>query len=162
VPAPSRSFLPFKTLIFPITAFLGLFSWVATRTTASDDGGHPDVEHNAGNDAQHGRKHGRLSNGLPRNVQRKFTVGRKYYPLVAGESELNLPLAILRRLSEWIALLETRGSTGGVFGTFGFRENNVTDGLDAGATIGGMMGCLASFEDQLSGLERILTTPLPL
>jgi hypothetical protein len=162
VPAPSRSLFPFKSLIFPITAFLGLFSWVATRTTASADVGHPDVEHDAGDDANHGRKNGKLSHGLPRNVQRKFTVGRKYYPLVAGESELNLPLAILRRLSEWIALLETRGSTGGVFSEFAFRDKCIADGLDAGATIGGMMGCLSSFEDQLSGLERILTTPLPL
>ncbi|KAG9076109.1 hypothetical protein FS749_012150, partial [Ceratobasidium sp. UAMH 11750] len=133
VPAPSRSLLPFTSLVVPFTALLGLFSWVAVGTTGEraqlgpEQHPQPDPEH-----------------GIPRvrNVQRKFTVGRKYYPLVAGESELNLPLAILRRLSEWIAVLETRGSTGG-------------------AAIGGMMGCLSSFEDQLSGLEKILTTPLP-
>lgn len=31
-----------------------------------------------------------------------------------------------------------------------------------GNTLGGMFGCLNNFEDSLSGLERILTTPLPL
>ncbi|CEL54933.1 UPF0187 protein [Rhizoctonia solani AG-1 IB] len=46
------------------------------------------------------------------------------------------------QLSEWVALLESRGSAGG-------------------STIGGILGCIAAFEDQLTGLEKILTTPLP-
>ncbi|KAF8607338.1 UPF0187-domain-containing protein [Ceratobasidium sp. AG-I] len=140
VPAPSRTLLPFASLVVPFTALLGFFSWIATRTTAGADS-RSDVEHHAAhvdNDTESLRNNIKIRT----NVQRKFTVGRKYYPLVAGESEVNLPLAILRRLSEWVALLETRGVTGG-------------------STIGGMMGCLAGFEDTLSGLERILTTPLP-
>ncbi|KAG8737904.1 hypothetical protein FRC10_007551 [Ceratobasidium sp. 414] len=133
VPAPSRSLLSFASLVLPFTALLGLFSWVAVETTG--ERAQPGPEQQPQADPEHGI-------GRVWNVQRKFTVGHKYYPLVAGESELNLPLVILRRLSEWIAMLEVRGSTGGT-------------------AIGGMMGCLSSFEDQLSGLERILTTPLP-
>lgn len=145
VPAPSRSILPFTSLVVPFTALLGFFSWVATRTTAGA-GSRSDVEHHAARTDTNGTTtpdQYRNNINTRMNVQRKFTVGRKYYPLIAGESEVNIPLAILRRLSEWVALLETRGATGG-------------------ATIGGMMGCLANFEDALSGLERILTTPLPL
>ncbi|CAE7084179.1 unnamed protein product [Rhizoctonia solani] len=134
-PAPSPSLTPFTSILIPFTALLGLFSWIAVKTTANP---HDDIEQGANGDG--GTNHGV---GAPiLNVQRKFTVGRKYYPLVAGESGPNLPLAILRRLSEWIAQLENRGSTGG-------------------ATIGGMLGCIAAFEDQLTGLEKILTTPLP-
>ena len=139
VPTPSRSLVPFTSLLVPFTTLLGFFSWVATRTTAGA-GSRSDVEHHAAhanNDIE------RRRSNIRTNIQRKFTAGRKHYPLIAGESQVNLPLAILRRLSEWIALLEARGATGG-------------------STIGGMMGCLANFEDGLSGLERILTTPLPL
>ncbi|KAG9122316.1 hypothetical protein FRC07_001367, partial [Ceratobasidium sp. 392] len=137
VPTPSRSLIPFTSLVVPFTALLGMFSWVATKTTGENP--QLDPERAAGTPAEPGP---RPWQEPWRNVQRKFTVGHKYYPLVAGESQLHLPLAILRRLSEWVAVLDARGSTGG-------------------AAIGGMMGCLASFEDQLSGLERILTTPLP-
>ncbi|KAG8765033.1 hypothetical protein FRC12_007724 [Ceratobasidium sp. 428] len=136
LPAPSRSVIPFTSLLVPFTAVLGMFSWVATKTT----GENPQLDPERGTV---GAQRGLGPRPEPRrNVQRKFTVGHKYYPLVAGESELHLPLAILRRLSEWVAVLDARAATGGV-------------------AIGGMMGCLASFEDQLSGLERILTTPLP-
>ncbi|CAE6437190.1 unnamed protein product, partial [Rhizoctonia solani] len=132
-PAPSYYLTPFTSILIPFTALLGLFSWVAVKTTANP---HQDVEQGTNEPDHHGR------NPLL-NIQRKFTAGQKYYPLVTGESKLNLPLAILRRLSAWVALLENRGSTGG-------------------GTIGGMLGCIAAFEDQLTGLEKILTTPLPL
>ncbi|CAE6462334.1 unnamed protein product [Rhizoctonia solani] len=131
-PSPSHSLTPFTSILIPFTALLGFFSWVAVKTTTNP---RSDVEHGTSVSNDH-HENPRL------NVQRKFTLGRKYYPLVAGESQFNLPLSILRRLSEWVALLESRGSTGG-------------------AAIGGMLGCIAAFEDQLTGLEKILTTPLP-
>ncbi|EMD32858.1 hypothetical protein CERSUDRAFT_118321 [Gelatoporia subvermispora B] len=65
----------------------------------------------------------------------------KHRPRVAGGGE-NLPLEVLRSLSVWLGVLEARGSV-------------------PGNALGGMFGCLASFEDSLSSLERILTTPLP-
>ncbi|TDL16636.1 UPF0187-domain-containing protein [Rickenella mellea] len=66
---------------------------------------------------------------------------RKHRPRVAGGGE-NLPLEILRCLSEWLSVLEARGTV-------------------SGNALGGMYGCVAAYEDSLSALERILTTPLP-
>ncbi|KAF8971759.1 Bestrophin, RFP-TM, chloride channel-domain-containing protein [Flammula alnicola] len=54
----------------------------------------------------------------------------------------NLPLEILRCLSEWCSTLEDRGTV-------------------PGTSLGPMLGTIAAFEDSLSTLERILTTPLP-
>ncbi|KAF8653446.1 hypothetical protein AX16_003921 [Volvariella volvacea WC 439] len=54
----------------------------------------------------------------------------------------NLPLAILHCLSEWASILEDRGATPGV-------------------TIASIMGSISALEDNLTTLERILTTPLP-
>lgn len=54
----------------------------------------------------------------------------------------NLPLDVLRVLAEWLSVLESRGTV-------------------PGSGLGGMYGCVNSFEDSLSALERILTTPLP-
>ncbi|EIM91945.1 UPF0187-domain-containing protein [Stereum hirsutum FP-91666 SS1] len=68
-------------------------------------------------------------------------LGRKHRPRVAGQGE-NLPLDALRFLSDWTAVLEERGTV-------------------PGTSLGSMIGCLAAFEDSLSTLERILTTPLP-
>ncbi|EGO01517.1 hypothetical protein SERLA73DRAFT_176828 [Serpula lacrymans var. lacrymans S7.3] len=65
----------------------------------------------------------------------------KHRPRVAGGGE-NLPLEILRCLSDWCAVLEERQT--------------------AGSSLGGMHGCISSFESSLSALEKILTTPLPL
>ncbi|OCH85912.1 UPF0187-domain-containing protein [Obba rivulosa] len=65
----------------------------------------------------------------------------KHRPRVAGGGS-NLPLEIVRSFSVWLSVLEARGSV-------------------PGTTLGAMFGCLASFEDSLSALERILTTPLP-
>lgn len=56
--------------------------------------------------------------------------GRKRRPRVAGGGE-NLPLEVVRCLSEWLAVLEERGCV-------------------PGNPLGGMYGCLASFEDSLS------------
>ncbi|KAH9477665.1 UPF0187 protein [Psilocybe cubensis] len=65
----------------------------------------------------------------------------KSRPKIAGGGE-NLPLEILRCLSEWISVLDDRG-------------------VVQGPTLGPMLGAIAAFEDSLSALERILTTPLP-
>ncbi|KDR72660.1 hypothetical protein GALMADRAFT_252832 [Galerina marginata CBS 339.88] len=65
----------------------------------------------------------------------------KHRPKVAGGGE-NLPLEILRCLSEWCSVLEDRGTV-------------------PGTSMGTMIGTIAAFEDSLSALERILTTPLP-
>lgn len=65
----------------------------------------------------------------------------KNTPKVAGGGQ-NIPLEIVRCLSEWLSVLDERGTV-------------------PGNPLGGMYGCLNSFEDSLSALERILTTPLP-
>ncbi|THV04730.1 hypothetical protein K435DRAFT_648759 [Dendrothele bispora CBS 962.96] len=65
----------------------------------------------------------------------------KYRPRVAGDG-LNLPLEVLRCLSEWFSVLEDRGTV-------------------PGTTMGSLMGCISAFEDSLTSLEKILTTPLP-
>lgn len=69
-----------------------------------------------------------------------FRHGRRR-PKIAGRGQ-NLPLDIIRTLSEWVATLDARGT--------------------AGSQMGGMMGCLQSFENTLTDLERLLTTPLPI
>ena len=86
--------------------------------------------------------------------------GMKRRPRVAGGGE-NLPLEIVRCLSEWYTVLEERGSV-------------------PGTSMGNMIATLTNFEDNLSSeltnrllvgyrrltsptaLEKILTTPLPL
>lgn len=55
----------------------------------------------------------------------------------------NIPLEILRTLSEWVAILEERGTV-------------------PGTTVGLMIPLIGALEDSLTALERILTTPLPL
>ncbi|KAI0317615.1 Bestrophin, RFP-TM, chloride channel-domain-containing protein [Amylostereum chailletii] len=91
-----------------------------------------------------------LSNGGDEDggVQRRWigetpqhSQGSKYRPRVAGSGE-NMPIEILRYLSDWMSMLEDRGTV-------------------PGTSLGSMIGCLSSFEDNLSALERILTTPLP-
>ncbi|KAH7908272.1 Bestrophin, RFP-TM, chloride channel-domain-containing protein [Hygrophoropsis aurantiaca] len=65
----------------------------------------------------------------------------KHRPRVAGGGQ-NLPLEIVRSLSEWMSVLEDRQSV-------------------PGSSMGSLCGCLASMEDSISVLEKILTTPLP-
>ncbi|KAK0201949.1 Bestrophin, RFP-TM, chloride channel-domain-containing protein [Desarmillaria ectypa] len=67
--------------------------------------------------------------------------GKKHRPRIAGGGE-NLPLEILRCLSEWFSVLEDRNTV-------------------PGTSLGSMIGLIASMEDTLSALEKILTTPLP-
>ncbi|KAJ3521112.1 hypothetical protein NMY22_g12448 [Coprinellus aureogranulatus] len=86
---------------------------------------------------------GRNSSTIKRRWQGPVQGGlhMKSHPKVAGGGE-NLPLEIIRCLDEWVSVLEDRGTL-------------------QGPTMGSMMGVLASLEDSLTGLERILTTPLP-
>ncbi|GLB38067.1 putative UPF0187-domain-containing protein [Lyophyllum shimeji] len=65
----------------------------------------------------------------------------KNRPKVAGGGE-NLPLEVLRCLSEWLSVLEDRGTV-------------------PGTSMGPMIATVAAFEESLTALERILTTPLP-
>ncbi|KAF8635323.1 hypothetical protein AX17_003943 [Amanita inopinata Kibby_2008] len=65
----------------------------------------------------------------------------KQRPRIAGQGE-NLPLEILRCLSEWFSVLEDRGTV-------------------PGTSLGAMVSLIAAFEENLTALERILTTPLP-
>jgi ion channel-forming bestrophin family protein len=65
----------------------------------------------------------------------------KYRPAVAGEGD-NLPLEILRCLSEWCSVLEDRGTV-------------------PGTSLGSILGCISSLEDSLTTMEEILTVPLP-
>ncbi|KAL5510942.1 hypothetical protein ACEPAG_4699 [Sanghuangporus baumii] len=76
-------------------------------------------------------------------LQAKFagSSGRKFRPLVAGGGK-NTPLQVLHCLSEWFSTLEAR------------------DTVPMNA-LAGMYTCLATFEDSLTALEQILTTPLP-
>lgn len=65
---------------------------------------------------------------------------RKHKPRIAGGGQ-NLPLEVIRALSEWLATIDARGT--------------------GGSQLGAMVGCLQSFESSLTDLERLLTTPLP-
>lgn len=74
------------------------------------------------------------ANGRPRIKAKRMKasdVHIKHHPKVAGGGE-NLPLEILRSLSEWIGVLEERGAVG--------------------AGLGGMLGCVQGLEDSLSGM----------
>lgn len=87
------------------------------------------------------------SSQLPSLPERQFTAPHvrfetaKYHPTVASHAE-NLPLDILKTLSEWFSVLEDRGTV-------------------PGTSLGAMIGAIATFEDILATLEKILTTPLP-
>jgi len=66
---------------------------------------------------------------------------QKHRPKVAGGGQ-NLPLAILRCMSEWVSVLDDRATMNG----------------NANA---GLYTYISNFEDNLSAVERVLTTPLP-
>jgi len=67
---------------------------------------------------------------------------RQYMKESEEEIERNVPLETVRSLSEYFAVLESRG-------------------VVPGTSLGAMIAALQTLEDALSGLERILTTPLP-
>lgn len=73
----------------------------------------------------------------------------KYHPTLVysrdGRAEhevVNLPLVIIGEMSGYLACLERRGTV-------------------SGTIVGGAYGCLTGFEEALSMMEQILTTPLP-
>ncbi|KAF8589566.1 UPF0187-domain-containing protein [Ramaria rubella] len=86
-----------------------------------------------------------LESGRPhvhrRTARQTHKKAGKHRPRVAGDGD-NLPLEVVRCMSEWLSILETRGVVGG-------------------NALGGLFGCVAAYEDILSTMERILTTPLP-
>ncbi|KAG6888353.1 hypothetical protein C0995_009046 [Termitomyces sp. Mi166 len=65
----------------------------------------------------------------------------KHRPKIAGNGE-NLPLGVLRCLSEWLSVLEDRNTV-------------------PGTSMGQMLTTISVFEESLSAIEHILTTPLP-
>ncbi|EPQ55356.1 UPF0187-domain-containing protein [Gloeophyllum trabeum ATCC 11539] len=73
--------------------------------------------------------------------QQSYLTHVKHRPRVAGGGE-NLPLELLWCLSEWFSVLEDRGTV-------------------PGTSLGAMIAYVANLEDSLTGLEKILTTPLP-
>lgn len=77
----------------------------------------------------------------PDPVRSDSTTAGKHVLIAGGGG--NIPLEIIRCLSEYFAMLEERGTV-------------------PGTTLGGMIGLLQGLEDSLTSLERILTTPLPL
>ncbi|KAJ4490273.1 hypothetical protein J3R30DRAFT_3693838 [Lentinula aciculospora] len=78
-----------------------------------------------------------------KTIPRAFVSSRsKYRPKLAGEGD-NLPLEILRCLSEWCSVLEDRGTV-------------------PGTSLSSILSCISTFEDKLTVMEKILTVPLPL
>jgi len=69
-------------------------------------------------------------------------IGSSKHRRIADAKGENLPLEILRCISEWFSVLEDRNTV-------------------PGTSLGSLIGCVAAMEETLSGLERILTTPLP-
>jgi len=69
------------------------------------------------------------------------TINEKHLPKASDMGE-NLPVEVLRCLSEWCSVLEERNTV-------------------PGTSLGSILGTIAAFEDCVSALEKILTTPLP-
>ncbi|KAJ4478995.1 Bestrophin, RFP-TM, chloride channel-domain-containing protein [Lentinula aciculospora] len=70
-------------------------------------------------------------------------IGKEKHTVSSTSRGENLPLEILRCMSEWCSVLEERNTV-------------------PGTSLGSIIGTVASLEATLSGLEQILTTPLPL
>ncbi|ESK92461.1 UPF0187-domain-containing protein [Moniliophthora roreri MCA 2997] len=77
---------------------------------------------------------------LPPKPQTRTHKQRPVLPGTGGGA--NLPLEILRCLSEWMSVLEERGTV-------------------PGTSMGSLMGCVATFEDSLGILEKVVGVPLP-
>ncbi|KAJ3998025.1 UPF0187-domain-containing protein, partial [Lentinula boryana] len=69
-------------------------------------------------------------------------IGKEKHRVSTATRGENLPLEILRCMSEWCSVLEERNTV-------------------PGTSLGSIIGTVASLEATLSGLEQILTTPLP-
>jgi hypothetical protein len=73
--------------------------------------------------------------------------------VAGGKHAQNLPLDILRCLSEWVSVLESRECVPGalLLDLMCFLISHGFLGLLIGAATGGMLGCIAGFEDTLAG-----------
>ncbi|TFK25391.1 UPF0187-domain-containing protein [Coprinopsis marcescibilis] len=111
----------------------GWFSSSIVAELPIANAGGQEIEQGTGNDAFRVQRQwkGPVQSGLH----------TKHRPVIAGGGE-NLPLEIVRCLSEWFSVLEDRGTV-------------------PGTSLGGMIATLTALEDSLTCLERILTTPLP-
>ncbi|KAJ3891729.1 Bestrophin, RFP-TM, chloride channel-domain-containing protein [Lentinula edodes] len=69
-------------------------------------------------------------------------IGKEKHTVSAATRGENLPLEILRCMSEWCSVLEERNTV-------------------PGTSLGSIIGTVSSLEATLSALEQILTTPLP-
>lgn len=82
----------------------------------------------------------------------KFKSGsnRKFKPAVAGGGE-NLPLEILRCLTEWVAVLDSRDVVPGMW--FLNHDESAQTHIAAltGNAMGGLYSCLTAYEDSLTG-----------
>ncbi|KAF8488259.1 Bestrophin, RFP-TM, chloride channel-domain-containing protein [Gautieria morchelliformis] len=152
----SADLIPFRTVIGNFASAINPLNWWRAWRANWREGfegndqaggvgiqwGHPDLEHGSSPSAEahpdgpnhHHHKHRRAA-------RQTHTEAGKHRPRVAGDGE-NLPLEIVRCMSEWLSILEARGTVGG-------------------NALGGLYGCVAAYEDILCTLERILTTPLP-
>lgn len=85
--------------------------------------------------------------------QTRQTAG-KHRPRLAGDGE-NLPLEIVRCMSEWLSVLEARGTVGGSQKIKSMIKRIVrADGQSyVGNALGGLYGCVSSYEDILSGVS---------
>ncbi|KAL0062800.1 hypothetical protein AAF712_010338 [Marasmius tenuissimus] len=77
---------------------------------------------------------------LPPKPNNRTHKVRPKLPGIGGGA--NLPLEIVRCLSEWLSVLEDRGTV-------------------PGGTMGSLIGGVAAFEDSLGAMEKILAVPLP-
>ncbi|KAJ3714975.1 Bestrophin, RFP-TM, chloride channel-domain-containing protein [Lentinula raphanica] len=77
-----------------------------------------------------------------KTVSRAFVGSRSNHRLKVASEGNNLPLEVLHCLSEWCSVLEDRGTV-------------------PGSSLGSIMACISAFENHLTVMEKILTTPIP-
>jgi hypothetical protein len=112
-----------------LVPFMAFFSWAFGYDKKDKPDHHPGLPTSRDNEGGVARKWMNTDNDAKRR------------PRIAGGGE-NLPLDILCVLSDWVSVLEARGTV-------------------PGGDLGGISACIANFEQSLSSLEMILTTPLP-
>ncbi|KAF7984786.1 hypothetical protein HWV62_11778 [Athelia sp. TMB] len=126
----SRDLIPFESVW---TSVIGLFKRKPKLELPGPDG--------VLNDGLYVEPNWSAPSSVRAKMSHKGTHG-KHRPMVAGGGQ-NLPLTILRCMSEWVSVIDDRGTTYG-------NPNSA------------LYTYISNFEDNLSAIERILTTPLPL
>ena len=91
----------------------------------------------------------RIRTAVHESTDRLGITHTKHRPRVAGGGE-NLPLEILRSLSIWLSVLDERGVVTGMLSSRCGTISNMLKEVVLGPVLGGMYGCLASFEDSLA------------